>query len=178
MFALLRPPSHFIRMNQEFEDCLMKVMTIVGTRPEIIKLSRVIVELDRHFDHVLVHSGQNYDYELNEVFFDEMRLKKPDHFLNAVGASVAETIGLIIARADAVMAFDGTDVYVDRRRLTFVRYIRHAMRSGGFVDFVPGTFGGTRYTDRASLARAKSSRRLVSPPPPPCDPPTPEHPPF
>ena len=69
-----------------------KVMTIVGTRPEIIKLSRVISELDRFTDHVLVHTGQNYDYELNEIFFNDLKIRKPDHFLNAVGQEAAETI--------------------------------------------------------------------------------------
>ncbi len=81
----------------------MKVMTIVGTRPEIIKLSRVISELDQHVKHVLVHSGQNYDYELNEIFFIEMGIRKPDYFLEAVGESVAHTIGNVIAKADDVM---------------------------------------------------------------------------
>jgi UDP-N-acetylglucosamine 2-epimerase (non-hydrolysing) len=82
----------------------MKVMTIVGTRPEIIKLSRVIVELDRHVTHILVHSGQNYDYELNEIFFSEMGIRKPDYFLDSVGTSVAHTIGNVIAKADDVLA--------------------------------------------------------------------------
>lgn len=80
----------------------MKVMTIVGTRPEIIKLSRVIYELDRHVTHILVHSGQNYDYELNGIFFSEMGIRKPDYFLEAVGMSVAHTIGNVIAKADDV----------------------------------------------------------------------------
>lgn len=80
-----------------------KIMTIVGTRPEIIKLSRVIAELERHTDHVLVHTGQNYDFELNEIFFNEMGIRRPDHFLNAAGGGTAETIGNIITRADAVM---------------------------------------------------------------------------
>jgi len=82
----------------------VKVMTIVGTRPEIIKLSRVISELDRYTNHILVHSGQNYDYELNEIFFKELGLRKIDYFLDAVGATVAETIGNVISKADAVMA--------------------------------------------------------------------------
>lgn len=82
----------------------MKVMTIVGTRPEIIKLCRVIAALDRHVDHVLVHSGQNYDYELNEIFFQEMGIRKPDYFLEAAGGTAAQTIGAVIARADEVMA--------------------------------------------------------------------------
>lgn len=83
---------------------MRKVMTIVGTRPEIIKLSRVLAELDQYTDHVLVHTGQNFDYELNEIFFQEMGIRKPDHFLNAVGESTAETIGNVIARSDEVMA--------------------------------------------------------------------------
>jgi UDP-N-acetylglucosamine 2-epimerase (non-hydrolysing) len=87
----------------------MKVMTIVGTRPEIIKLSRVIAELERHTDHVLVHTGQNYDYELNEVFFDEMRIRRPDHFLEAAGATPAETIGQVITKSDAVFAEEDPD---------------------------------------------------------------------
>jgi UDP-N-acetylglucosamine 2-epimerase len=82
----------------------MKVMTIVGTRPEIIRLSRCIAVLDRETDHCLVHTGQNYDYELNEIFFHDLDIRKPDHFLSAVGNTVAETIGLVIAKADAVMA--------------------------------------------------------------------------
>ena len=80
--------------------CGMKVMTIVGTRPEIIRLSRVIDRLDRHCQHVLVHTGQNYDYELNEVFFSELGIRKPDEFLEAAGATAAETIGRVIIAAD------------------------------------------------------------------------------
>lgn len=87
----------------------MKVMTIVGTRPEIIKLSRVIAEIDLHLDHILVHSGQNYDYELNEIFFQELGIRKPDYFLNAVGQSVAHTIGNVIAKADEVMEQEQPD---------------------------------------------------------------------
>jgi UDP-N-acetylglucosamine 2-epimerase (non-hydrolysing) len=81
----------------------MKVATIVGTRPEIIRLSRVLAALDRHMQHVLIHTGQNYDYELNQIFFDELQLRKPDVFLDAAGGTPAETIGLIIARADAAL---------------------------------------------------------------------------
>lgn len=86
-----------------------KIMTIVGTRPEIIKLSRVIAELQKHTDHVLVHTGQNFDYELNEIFFKEMGVKRPDHFLNAVGATTAETIGNIIAKSDHIMELENPD---------------------------------------------------------------------
>jgi UDP-N-acetylglucosamine 2-epimerase (non-hydrolysing) len=82
----------------------VKVMTIVGTRPEIIKLSRVMSQLDKYTRHILVHSGQNYDYELNEIFFKDLEIRKPDYFLDAVGGSVAETIGNVISKADAVMA--------------------------------------------------------------------------
>ena len=81
----------------------LKVMTVVGTRPEIIRLSRVLARLDEHCEHVLVHTGQNYDYELNQIFFDDLGLRKPDHFLNAAGASAAETIGKIITAMDAVL---------------------------------------------------------------------------
>ncbi len=79
---------------------MLRVMTIVGTRPEIIKLSRVISELDRHVEHILVHTGQNYDYELNQIFFDEMEIRKPDFFLEAAGDNPAKSIANIIAKAD------------------------------------------------------------------------------
>ncbi len=82
----------------------LKVMTVVGTRPEIIRLSRVMAQLDAHCDHVLVHTGQNYDYELNQVFFDDLGVKKPDHFLNAAAAGPSETIGNIIGAVDKVLA--------------------------------------------------------------------------
>ena len=81
----------------------MKVMTVVGTRPEIIRLSRVMAALDRCCEHTIVHTGQNYDYELNQVFFEDLELRKPDRFLDAVGKSTAETIGNIIARTDALL---------------------------------------------------------------------------
>ena len=87
----------------------LKVMTIVGTRPEIIRLSRVLAKLDEHTEHVLVHTGQNYDYELNRIFFDDLALRKPEHFLEAAGATAAETVGLIIAKADAVMELEKPD---------------------------------------------------------------------
>jgi UDP-N-acetylglucosamine 2-epimerase len=83
---------------------MLKVMTIVGTRPEIIRLSRTIALLDEHVEHRLVHTGQNFDYELNGVFFDELGIRKPDAFLEAAGATPAETIGQVIARADAEIA--------------------------------------------------------------------------
>lgn len=79
---------------------MIKVMTIVGTRPEIIKLSEVIKELDRHVNHVLVHTGQNYDYELNEIFFEQLGLRRPDMFLNVAGENAAETIGKVIISSD------------------------------------------------------------------------------
>lgn len=82
----------------------LKVVTVVGTRPEIIRLSRVLAELDRHCEHVLVHTGQNYDYELNEIFFNDLDVRRPDVFLEAAGGTAAETIGTIIARFDAVLA--------------------------------------------------------------------------
>lgn len=81
---------------------MLKVMTLVGTRPELIKMSRVIAELDRHVEHVLVHSGQNYDYELNQVFFDDLGIKKPDFFLNISKDSTAQAIADVIAKTDEV----------------------------------------------------------------------------
>ncbi len=83
-----------------------KVMTIVGTRPEIIKLSRVIHELDKFTDHILVHTGQNYDYELNEIFFKDLEIRKPNHFLNAVGKDTAETISKIINESDKIIELE------------------------------------------------------------------------
>ncbi|WP_406821276.1 non-hydrolyzing UDP-N-acetylglucosamine 2-epimerase [Pseudomonas sp. KnCO4] len=82
----------------------LKVVTVVGTRPEIIRLSRVMSALDQHCDHVLVHTGQNYDYELNEIFFQDLGIRKPDHFLNAAGSSGAETIGNVIIAVDRLLA--------------------------------------------------------------------------
>lgn len=84
-------------------------MTIVGTRPELIKMSRVIAELDEHVQHVLVHTGQNYDYELNQVFFDDLGIRKPDYFLEAVGENVAQTIARIIEKSDSVMEREAPD---------------------------------------------------------------------
>ena len=81
----------------------LKLMTVVGTRPEIIRLSRVMTACDKYFDHVLVHTGQNYDYELNEIFFTDLGIRKPDHFLNAAGATGAETIGNVIIAVDKVL---------------------------------------------------------------------------
>jgi UDP-N-acetylglucosamine 2-epimerase (non-hydrolysing) len=82
----------------------LKVVTVVGTRPEIIRLSRVMAALDQYCDHVLVHTGQNYDYELNEIFFQDLGIRKPDHFLNAAGVTGAETIGNVIISVDRVLA--------------------------------------------------------------------------
>jgi len=81
----------------------LKVMTVVGTRPEIIRLSRVMARLDEHMDHVIVHTGQNYDYELNQVFFDDLQIRKPDHFLEVAGGTAAETIGNVIIAVDRVL---------------------------------------------------------------------------
>src|SRR5688500_18800780 len=83
---------------------MRKVMTLVGTRPELIKMSRVIAELDRQVEHVLVHSGQNYDFELNQVFFDELEIRRPDHFLGVSTETAARTIADVIAKADEVFA--------------------------------------------------------------------------
>ena len=87
----------------------MKVATIVGTRPEIIRLSRVMAALDRYVEHAIVHTGQNYDYELSRIFFEDLEIRKPDYFLEAAGKNPAETIGWVIARSDDVLAKIGPD---------------------------------------------------------------------
>ena len=87
----------------------LKVLTVVGTRPEIIRLSRVLARLDEYCDHLLVHTGQNYDYELNQIFFDDLGIRKPDHFLNAAGSSSAETIGNVIISVDKVLEAEEPD---------------------------------------------------------------------
>lgn len=88
---------------------MLKVMTIVGTRPELIKMSRVIAEFDQHTKHILVHTGQNYDYELNQLFFEDLGIRKPDFFLEAVGENAAQTIARVIEKADEVMAQEQPD---------------------------------------------------------------------
>lgn len=82
---------------------MLKIMTIVGTRPELIKMSRVIAELDMNANHILVHTGQNYDYELNQLFFEDLDIRKPDYFLEAVGENAAQTIGRVIEKSDEVI---------------------------------------------------------------------------
>jgi len=88
---------------------MLKVMTIVGTRPEIIKLSRVMAELELHTHHVIVHTGQNYDYELNEIFFQQLNIRKPDYFLEAAGSNPAVTIANVIMKSDEIMALEQPD---------------------------------------------------------------------
>lgn len=88
---------------------MIKVMTIVGTRPELIKMSRVIFEFDKYTNHVLVHTGQNYDYELNQVFFDELEIRKPDYFLGAIGSNPAQSIAQIISKSDEVLEKEKPD---------------------------------------------------------------------
>jgi UDP-N-acetylglucosamine 2-epimerase (non-hydrolysing) len=87
----------------------IKVMTVVGTRPEVIRLSRVIPLLDEYCEHVLVHTGQNFDYELNQIFFEQLEIRRPDQFLDAAGSNPAQTIGLIIARVDEALAQHSPD---------------------------------------------------------------------
>ena len=81
----------------------LKIVTVLGTRPEIIRLSCVIKKLDKHCEHILVHTGQNYDYELNEIFFEDLGIRKPDYFLDAAGSSSAETIGNVIIKVDKIL---------------------------------------------------------------------------
>ena len=90
----------------------MKVMTIVGTRPEIIKLASTIKELDKYTEHILVHTGQNYDYELNEVFFKDLGLREPDIYMNAAGETAAETIGNVIIKSDKIIKEQKPDAIV------------------------------------------------------------------
>lgn len=88
---------------------MLKIMTIVGTRPELIKMSRVIAEFDKFTNHILVHTGQNFDYELNQIFFDDLEIRKPNHFLNAAGNSTAQSIARIIEKADEVFDSEKPD---------------------------------------------------------------------
>jgi len=88
---------------------MLKIMTIVGTRPELIKMSRVIAEFDKYTNHILVHTGQSYDYELNQLFFDDLGIRKPDYFLEAVGENAAQTIGRVIEKSDAVLEKEAPD---------------------------------------------------------------------
>jgi len=84
-------------------------MTIVGTRPEIIKLSEIIKKCDKYFDHILVHTGQNYDYRLNEIFFKELKIREPDFYLNVVGENLGQTIGNILAKSYEIMIKEKPD---------------------------------------------------------------------
>lgn len=88
---------------------MRKIMTIVGTRPELIKMSRVIAELEKHTRHILVHTGQNYDYELNQIFFDDLEIRKPDYFLEAAGTNAVHTIAQVIMKADEVLEREKPD---------------------------------------------------------------------
>ena len=88
---------------------MLKVMTLVGTRPELIKMSRVISELDKHVQHILVHSDQNYDYELNQIFFDDLEIRKPDYFLGVAGETAAQTIAAVISKSDEVFEKEKPD---------------------------------------------------------------------
>jgi len=98
-----------ILLQIRFKMKKLKVVTVVGTRPEIIRLSRVLAALDKYCDHVLVHTGQNYDYELNQIFFDDLGIRKPDYFLSAAGASGAETIGKVVIAVDSVLESEKPD---------------------------------------------------------------------
>jgi len=92
----------------------LKVMTVVGTRPEIIRLSRVMAALDASeaIEHIIVHTGQNYDYELNQIFFDDLKIRKPDFFLNAAGATATETVGQILIKIDPLLASEQPDAFL------------------------------------------------------------------
>lgn len=94
---------------QRCEMKMLKVVTVVGTRPEIIRLSRIVSKLDQYCDHFLIHTGQNYDYELNQIFFDDLGVRRPDFFLNAAGGTASETIGNVISLVDQVLAVEQPD---------------------------------------------------------------------
>jgi UDP-N-acetyl-L-fucosamine synthase len=100
-------------MNSKMKNKL-KVMTVVGTRPEIIRLSRVMAALDQSeaIEHIIVHTGQNYDYELNQIFFDDLGIRKPDFFLNAAGATATETVGQILIKIDPLLASEQPDAFL------------------------------------------------------------------
>jgi UDP-N-acetylglucosamine 2-epimerase len=98
-----------ILLRARFKVKKLKVMTVVGTRPEVIRLSRVMARLDEYCDHVIVHTGQNHDYELNQIFFDDLGIRKPDYFLNAAVGSPAETIGKIIASMDSLLVSEAPE---------------------------------------------------------------------
>ncbi len=102
MKCLIRLSAHCLDLR-EIKVKKLKVMSVVGTRPEIIRLSRVLAKLDEHCEHILVHTGQNYDFELNEVFFHDLGVRKPDYFLSAAGKNAAETIGQVIIKVDQVL---------------------------------------------------------------------------
>jgi UDP-N-acetylglucosamine 2-epimerase (non-hydrolysing) len=100
--------------NHQMPVTKLKVMTVVGTRPEIIRLSRVMAKLDESpsIEHIIVHTGQNYDYELNQIFFDDMGIRKPDHFLNAAGKTATETVGQILIKIDALLGEINPDAFM------------------------------------------------------------------
>src|SRR3546814_1317215 len=91
---------------------MLKVITIVGTWPELIKMSRVIAEFDQHTQHVLVHTGQNYDYELNQIFFEDLDIRKPDYFLEAAGKTATETVGNILIKIDPLLEEINPDAFL------------------------------------------------------------------
>src|SRR5450756_1528774 len=105
-------PHDLIRKGSKMNEQRLKVMTVVGTRPEIIRLSRVIPALDRYMDHILVHTGQNFDYEMNEIFFRDLELRKPDYVLQAAGATAAETIGQVITRIDPILEKEKPEAFL------------------------------------------------------------------
>ena len=90
----------------------MKVITVLGTRPEIIRLSRIIPKLDKYTDHIIIHTGQNYDYELNQIFFEDLSIRKPDYFLDAASKTSTETIGNILIKIDKILDTEKPDAFL------------------------------------------------------------------
>ena len=130
----------------------LKVLSVVGTRPEIIRLSRVLAALDRYCDHVLVHTGQNYDYELNQVFFDDLGVRKPDYFLNSAEGSsgAANTIGNLITAVDAVLADVQPEALGDLRE-PVIEQVEIQAKYQGYID---------RQQEEIARLRASEDTRL------------------
>ena len=138
---------------------MLRVMTIVGTRPELIRLSRTIALLDRHCAHTLVHTGQNYDYELNQIFFRELGMRKPDYFLKAAAKSVAQTIGNVIVILKEMFKHAVQWGHLDANPVQYVERPRgEGLRHEGALSL------GTGLVDLRALRRRRRARRTGSAP--------------
>ena len=140
---------------------IYKILTVVGTRPEIIKLSSVIKKFDKYFSHILVHTGQNYDYTLNEIFFKEFNLKKPKYFLNAAGSSSTQTISNVISKSEKVFLIEKPDATEAPSNLAVIgRYILTPDIFDIIRSTPPGRNGEVQLTD-ALQVQASEGRVLA-----------------